>query len=221
MMNRKSASLGRKFLALLICAMLLVGVLPMGNSVTGTAEGGSSGNLTFRISEDMLKQLPAGAKVVFTLYQIGKADPTADSGWKIDEPFEEDGILDATTTAALEEIAEKVYAKVMKDPNYSDHGTQVELDNTGVGKVTLGYGMYLGALTSAIEGLSCNPFIITVPTVIEGVVKTDYDVTTKMKYTPPQPESPPPPESPSPSPSGSPSPSPSESPSPSPYRSPI
>ena len=213
MMNRESASLGRKFLALLICAMLLVGVLPMGNSVTGTAEGGSSGNLTFRISEDLLKQLPAGAKVVFTLYQIGKADPKDPTGWKVDDAYIGYKILDAATTADLEVIAKNLYSNELEG---TTGGTQVELESNGIGKVTLEYGMYLGALTSTIEGLSCDPFIITVPTVIEGVVKTDYDVTTKMEYTPPQPESPPPPESPSPSPSGSPSPSPSGSPSPSP-----
>ena len=197
---------------------LLIGVMPMGNSVSGTAEGGTgaTGNLTFTVSSDMLNQLPEGSSVVFTLYKIGIPMPTNASGWQVDDAFADAGILNATTSEELEGIAETVYAKLRTIPEYAQNGIDVELDADGIGKVTVEVGIYLGALTSQIVGLSSNLFIITVPTIINGVIKSDYDITTKLSYVPP---TVPPSESPSPSPSESPSPSPSESPSPSPEES--
>ena len=191
MMKRMSkyAQPGR-ILALLLCLLLLIGMLPSFGALgakkkSDAARKNNTGTLNVSLTKEISDRLSGDAKagVAFTLYQIGKAAPETAAGWTIDSDFSNYKILQAKNSEDLGKKAEAL-AKVITAGKYK--GTTKALSKDGVATFTgLPYGVYLGVMTQAPEGLSATPFIVTVPSKDPETkqVRYDYDVIVKAEIT--------------------------------------
>ena len=151
---RIRASKGR-WLALLVSALLLLGVLP---TPTAVAEVGS---LNIMLSKDTYDNLPKTDEVEVTVYQIGVPDSSTPAGWRIDDAFKGYGILGAKTSAELGQVAENIARDIVGKPQYQ--GTPITLQNGSAQFPVDALGVYFGMVTKAPEGLKVTPFIVTVP----------------------------------------------------------
>ncbi len=193
MMKRmgKYAQPGR-ILALLLCLLLLIGMLPSFGALGAkkkkdATRKNNTGSLHVILKDDIKKKLPANARIEFTLYQIGKAAPETAAGWTIDSEFERYKILQASTSDDLGKAATAL-AKDIVGGNIK--GTTKALSNDGVAVFSgLSYGIYLGVLTHAPKGLSATPFIATIPARDPETkeLRKEYDVTVKGSYEEPTP----------------------------------
>lgn len=157
MKNQNRFDRGARLLALLLSALLLLGIFPMG-ALAGLEEKGS---LLVRLKEDTYANLPKTPAVAVTLYQIGEAAPDVKAGWRIFEAFSGYGVLNAREESALGVIAAKMGEDIVGKDGFS--GTEKTLQNGQVLFSDLDQGVYLGVLTEGPEGLEVDPFIVTVP----------------------------------------------------------
>ena len=162
-----------KWMALLLSVLLLMGMLPMPG---GAAEAGS---LTVKLTADTYDRLPKDPAVEVTLYQIGEADGSAKSGWRIYDDFRYYGIIEAKTPSDLGSIAAKLENDIAGKPQYK--GTTKALSN-GQARFSIDeYGVYFGMLASGPKGLEVQPFIVTVPSRDPETkqLRENYDVVLK------------------------------------------
>lgn len=157
MKNQNRFSRGARLLALLMSALLLLGVFPAG-ALAGLEEKGS---LTVQLKEDTYANLPKTPAVAVTLYQIGEAAPDVKAGWRIFEAFSGYNILSAKEDSELGAIAARMGEDIVGKDGFS--GTQKTLQNGQALFSNLDQGVYLGVLTGGPEGLEVDPFIVTVP----------------------------------------------------------
>ena len=162
-----------RWLALLLSALLLLGMLP---APVAAAEAGS---LNIMLSKDTFENIPKDPAVEVTLYQIGVPDGSTAAGWRIDDAFKGFGILKATTSAELGVVAENIARDIVGKSQYK--GTTKAL--TGGSEVfpVDELGVYFGMVTKAPEGVKVTPFIVTVPYRDPETrqLRTSYDVVLK------------------------------------------
>lgn len=195
LIKRASAS---RIAAALLCALLLSVALPTSAVL---AEQGSAGSLRLVLRSETRARLPQGARVAFTLYQIGVAAPETRAGWAINDDLSEYGILSAKTSDELGDIAAELADAV--DGRYEGETKALAQGEATFGGLAL--GVYLGVLDEGPEGLEVAPFIVTVPARDPQTqqLRYDYDVVVKDAYV-----------EPTPTPTAKPTPTPSPSPTP-------
>ena len=98
MKNLSKRVYGGKLLAILMCALLLLGMMPVPGAV---AEQSGTGSLKVALKADTYAKLPKDATIAFTLYRIGTAAPDTKAGWKIDDEFAGYKIIEASTSEEL------------------------------------------------------------------------------------------------------------------------
>ena len=205
MKNRcKNVSRG-KLLALLLSALLLLGMLPLPGAVA------EQGGLTIKLRADTIGKLPAGAEVEITLYQIGVADPASKAGWRINDDLSGYRIIEAKTSDDLGKIAAQLASDIVGKSQY--RGTAKSLSGGTAVFSGLAAGVYFGMMTKGPEGLEVTPFIVTVPSrdPETKALRYSYDVMVKEKYVEPTPTptaTPEPSEEPTPTPTAEPMPTP-------------
>lgn len=161
-----------KWLALLLSALLLLGMLPVPGAV---AE--STGALTVKLKADTFGRLKDVPEI--TLYQIGDADQTSKSGWSIYTEYSGYGILSAKTSEDLGNVAKKIAKSIAG----SDAHKVKTLPMTG-GEATfddLKLGVYFGMVTGVPAEVEVTPFIVTIPSRDPATkeLRYIYDVTAK------------------------------------------
>ena len=147
---------GGKLLALLLSALLLLGMLPM----TG-ALAEQNGELTIKVSADTYARIPKDPEVKVALYQIGVADQDSKAGWAIDQAFVGYKILEAKTSEDLGNIAKQLAQDIVGKDGYSH--TDKALSGGSARFSGLADGVYFGMMTEGPAGLEVTPFIVTVP----------------------------------------------------------
>lgn len=181
-MKRQSKNVNRgRLLALLLSALLLLGMLP----VPGAAA--EQGGLTIKLRADTVGKLPKGTEVDITLYQIGAADPSTKAGWKINDDLSGYGIIEAKTSDDLGKIATQLASDIVGKSQYK--GTTKALSDGTAVFSGLEPGVYFGMMTKGPEGLEVTPFIVTVPSrdPETKALRYSYDVVVKEKYVEPTP----------------------------------
>ena len=144
-----------RWLALLISALLLLGMLP---APVAAAEAGS---LDVKLSQDTYDNIPKDPVVEVALYRIGSADGSTAAGWRIDEAFQGYGVLKAKTSAELGVVAENIARDIVGKDKYKVT-TKPLTGGSAVFPVNE-MGVYFGMATKAPEGVKVTPFIVTVP----------------------------------------------------------
>ena len=144
-----------KWIALLLSALLLLATLPVPSAL---AEVGS---LTVKLKADTQGRLKDRQVVPeITLYKIGDADPTSDSGWKIDAAYSGYGILAAKTSDELGSVAKKIAGSIASS---NVKGTTQPMTNGQTVYSGLDMGVYLGVVTGVPAEVEVMPFIATIP----------------------------------------------------------
>ncbi len=165
-----------RWLALLLSALLLLGLLP---APVAAAEAGS---LNVKLSKDIYDNIPKDPAIEVTLYRIGVADGSTAAGWRIDDAFKGYGVLKAKTSAELGVVAENIARDIVGKDKYKvtakplTGGSAVfSVDATGV---------YFGMVTKAPDGVKVTPFIVTVPSRDPETRRllTSYDVLLKASH---------------------------------------
>ena len=172
----KPVSRGR-WLALLLSALLLLGMLP----ASGIAAQTEPGTLTVKLKADTYGQIKANSAPEVTLYRIGKADDTSPSGWSIDAAFQSYDILAAKKSEDLGKIAKKI-AKDIGGKGVS--GTKKPMTNGQAVFDNLVSGVYFGMVTGVPAEVEVTPFIVTIPSIdpVSGKPIYQYEVTLKDEW---------------------------------------
>ena len=162
-----------KWMALLLSMLLLLGMLPVPG---GAAEAGS---LNVKLTADTYARLPKDPAVEVTLYQIGEADSSTKSGWRVYDDFRYYGIIEAKTPSDLGRIAAKLEKDIAGKTQYK--GKTKALTNGQASFSIDDYGIYFGMLASGPKGLEVQPFIVTVPSRDPETkqLRNSYDVVLK------------------------------------------
>jgi len=174
MKNQLTRAFRGRWLALLLSALFLVGMLP-----PAPAAVAESGSLNVKLTKEIYDDLPKDPVVEVTLYQIGVADGTTNAGWRIDDAFAGYGILRAATSAELGVVAENIARDIVGKDQYE--GTPKPLTGGSAIFPVSEMGVYFGMVTKAPEGLEVTPFIVTVPSRDPKTqeLRTSYDVVLK------------------------------------------
>ena len=177
MLNKKSASLGKMILSLLVCITLLVNAVPF---VGATAEGTGSGSVKFYYQNG---DLPIDVSIAVTVYKIGNVNPGNRYGWDLDTAFEKytDTLFETPSEEQVKIIANAIIDS--KDIGSAEKHTQT-LGADGQTTFKLSNGVYLYSVEATWKGASLGDilqfpvYIFTMPYVKEenGVktVYTDY-----------------------------------------------
>ena len=162
-----------KWMALLLSMLLLLGMLPVPG---GAAEAGS---LNVKLTADTYARLPKDPAVEVTLYQIGEADSSTKSGWRVYDDFRYYGIIEAKTPSDLGRIAAKLEKDIAGKTQYKGK-TKALTDGQASFSID-DYGIYFGMLASGPKGLEVQPFIVTVPSRDPETkqLRNSYDVVLK------------------------------------------
>ena len=142
-----------------------------------------TGRLTVMLPDTVTDQLPASPAPEIAFYQIGILDTANGGDWKMNDGFEEYGVLEEDTTSGIVEIATRIAGDipgmgVSPEVQAMDGGTAVFQD--------LPQGLYLGVCEAGPEGLDVTPFLVSVPDMDPEIADCfDYAVTVKAFYIPP------------------------------------
>lgn len=178
MKRNTSGVQGARLLAILMCALILAGTA-LSAGTLARADGGR-GKLTVALREATYRQLPAGAEISVTLYQIGNADSGTKAGWRMYDDLEDYGVLEAETSGQLGEVAETLSKSIP-----SSHKREARrLKNGATTFEGLEDGVYLGVVDSTVRNLKAMPFIVTVPARDPETrqITRSYTVTIKDAY---------------------------------------
>ena len=141
-----------KWIALLLSALLLLGMLPVPGALAET------GSLTVKLKADTQKRLIDAPEI--TLYKIGDADPEDSSGWSIRTEFAGYGILAAKTSEELGNVAKNIAKDIGKS---SVEGKSKPMTDGQAVFSGLDLGVYFGMVTDVPAELEVMPFIVTIP----------------------------------------------------------
>lgn len=177
MKNRCNSISRKRLLALLLSALLLLGMLP----AVGAFAAEDKGSLTVKLNETTRARLTSVPEV--TLYQIGDADPSSKAGWTMRSEFARFGVLEAQKPEELAAIGERIVAFLKG--NTAIQGTTKDMKDGKALFSDLSYGIYLGYVTGVPENLEVTPFIVTLPSRDPGDetrLRTNYDVVVKDEW---------------------------------------
>ena len=141
-----------KWIALLLSALLLLGMLPVPGALA------EIGSLTVKLKADTQKRLIDAPEI--TLYKIGDADPEDSSGWSIRTEFAGYGILAAKTSEELGNVAKNIAKDIGKS---SVEGKSKPMTDGQAVFSGLDLGVYFGMVTDVPAELEVMPFIVTIP----------------------------------------------------------
>lgn len=184
MKNRCTSISRKKLLALLLSALLLLGMLPVIGIAAGQSE--TKGSLTVKLSAESQKRLSGGSSVPeVTLYQIGLADPLSKSGWTMHTEFARFGVIEAASPEDLAGVAKRIIAAIEGNSEIQDQGQTKPMTDGQVLFDNLDLGIYLGVVTGVPVYVEVTPFIVTVPARNPKEpydLRFNYDVTVKDEW---------------------------------------
>lgn len=184
-MKRKSRyARASRLLVFLLCALLLAGMMPSFGAL-GDAKS-HTGSLTFKLKTDV-KKLPKDAVIEYTLYKVATAAPATTAGWAFDDALTRygDSIIKAGNDTDLQKsvnaladaitrndaTAKKYFVAKKRFSNVDGQAIFSQLD----------FGVYLGVLTTAPNGLTANPSLYTIPSWNTDKTKLLYDLDVNVK----------------------------------------
>lgn len=176
----------------LLCAVLLVGLLPVSALAREAPDLDKTGSIQVILRDTETKEEVPGGELI--LYRVGEAvEDDGDYFFRAAGDFADCGLtLETLTSEELEsaELAQKLadYAK--------DHakGTTLPVLRGGVTFEKQDVGLYLVVQATAADGYEkVNPFLVTIPMQEDGVFKYDVDASpkTSVKKAPPTTTTPP------------------------------
>ena len=177
------------FLTGLLLTGVLLTAMPPNIALAGENAGEprftETGNLTVALEEHLYGEIPKSPAVVISFYRIGVLDEEGGQDWKMNEGFEDYGVLEAETTSDMVkiagEIAEDISSKGLTPQDVTLSGGRASASG-------LPLGIYLGVLKEGPEWLTVDPFIFTFPTMAdEEELWFDIDMVLKAAYVTPSP----------------------------------
>ncbi len=135
------------------------------------------GKLTVQVRKsDLLKDT---SNITISLYQIGTAEATTGTDWRIYSVYSSAGIEHVKTSSDIDKAADKV-AAINRQNDFRPFTSGVTRSNGVVEFLNLDPGVYYGEMTSS-NGITMKmqPFIVKVPTLEDG--KVSYDVLVEPK----------------------------------------
>ena len=183
-MKRKSRyARTSRLLVFLLCALLLAGMMPSFGAL-GDAKN-RKGNLVVSLLTSV-DDLPKNKNVTYTIYKVGDPAPETAAGWKFDENLSEStstkeitDIIEAKLNSDMQVAVNKL-ADAMTDKYKVD---TLNLSNGSATSKDLDYGIYLGVLTEAPEGMTSNPALVTIPMWNADKTNLQYTVPVSVKDT--------------------------------------
>ncbi len=166
----------RKMLGILLCAILLVSMSPAALAASQT------GSLTLVMKPD--HQISRLSGVSFALYHIGTS--AGGTSWKMDEPFASADYNSAKMAREIDAVIEAV-TRIIHRERIAPMATGVTGADNSVLFDGLEAGLYYAEATGGgPDGLTVQPLIATIPSVLNGKVVYDVQAEPKYNYTPPE-----------------------------------
>ena len=155
---------------------------------------GGNGSITVTLTDKRDNPLPEG-KFAVAVYRIGEEDPTSATGWTMFEPFSALQVRDGMKADDLRVMAEKAGAIIEAQSITAAGYAEADL-KTAISFANLETGIYMGRVTTQVNGLAIQPFIVALSS-----LKGQQTVNPKYTYTTnpapkPTPTPTPPPENP-------------------------
>ena len=160
---------------------LLVLLLIACCAVTSLADT-NVGKLTVKVRKSDLLQ--DTSNITISLYQIGTAEATTGTDWRIYSVYSSAGIEHVKTSSDIDKAADKV-AAINRQNDFRPFTSGVTRSNGVVEFLNLDPGVYYGEMTSS-NGITMKmqPFIVKVPTLEDGKVSYDVLVEPKVEVVP-------------------------------------
>ena len=160
---------------------LLVLLLIACCAVTSLADT-NVGKLTVQVRKSDL--LNDTSNITISLYQIGTAEATTGTDWRIYSVYSSAGIEHVKTSSDIDKAADKV-AAINRQNDFRPFTSGVTRSNGVVEFLNLDPGVYYGEMTSS-NGITMKmqPFIVKVPTLEDGKVSYDVLVEPKVEVVP-------------------------------------
>ena len=129
------------------------------------------------MNEKTIQQLPIGASIIVTIYDIGEQAPESATGWKLYDNFSNYGILEASSSDELQEAARNLAIDIVAQHD----GISKQMENGTAVFDELKKGIYLGIVDNEKADITFNPFIITIPMVYPETHALTYDCSVILK----------------------------------------